>query len=81
MDPQFAFALKDDVWRLQGDMKTVHAMQSDHADRLLRLERRQDDDARMKSVWGHSSPFPSILSGTPQQGEFTHLVSPLRVVF
>ena len=69
MDPQFAFASKDDIWRLQADMNTFHATQSEHADRLLRLERRQDDDARMKSVWGQSSPFPSILSGTPQQGE------------
>ncbi len=68
MDPQSAIASRDDIWRLQTDMKTVHTTQAEHADRLLRLERRQDDDARMKSVWGHSSPFPSILSGTPQQG-------------
>ncbi|KAI4134634.1 MAG: hypothetical protein LQ347_001359 [Umbilicaria vellea] len=48
-------------------MKNVYATQAEHSDRLLRLERRQDDDARVRSVWGNSSPFPSILSGTPQQ--------------
>lgn len=68
MDPQFAVVSREDIWHLQTDMKTVQATQADHADRLLRLERRQDDDARMKSVWGQSSPFPGILSGTPQQG-------------
>ncbi|KAI9874666.1 MAG: hypothetical protein M1830_009429 [Pleopsidium flavum] len=69
MDPQLAVASRDDIWRMQTDMKTVQATQIEHADRLLRLERRQDDDARMKSVWGNSSPFPSILSGTPQQDQ------------
>ncbi|KAI9760957.1 MAG: hypothetical protein M4579_001333 [Chaenotheca gracillima] len=62
-------------------MKHVHSVQTEHSDRLLRLERRQEDDARMKSVWGTSSPFPGVLSGTPQQGpihtpptgEFPHL--------
>lgn len=81
MDPQFAFASRDDLWRLQADMKTFNATQSDHADRLLRLERRQDDDARLKSVWGHSSPFPSILSGTPQQGESKYSLSTYSLAF
>ncbi|KAA6414238.1 MAG: hypothetical protein FRX48_02601 [Lasallia pustulata] len=67
MDPQFAFASSADIWRLQDEMKNVYATQAEHSDRLLRLERRQDDDSRLRSVWGNSSPFPSILSGTPQQ--------------
>ncbi|KAH7348625.1 hypothetical protein BKA65DRAFT_398675 [Rhexocercosporidium sp. MPI-PUGE-AT-0058] len=50
------------------DVKHVQAVQINHADRLLRLERRQADDAALKSVWGPSPPFPGILSGTPQQG-------------
>ena len=69
MDPQFALASRDDIWRLQTDMKAVCATQAEHAERLMRLERRQEDDARMKSVWGNSSPFPGVLSGTPQQGK------------
>ncbi|MCJ1400957.1 hypothetical protein MMC11_004168 [Xylographa trunciseda] len=67
MDSQFAFASRDDLWRLQNEMKSVYATQSEHSDRLVRLERRLDEDTRMKSVWGTSSPFPSILGGTPQQ--------------
>ncbi|MCJ1316744.1 hypothetical protein MMC15_002065 [Xylographa vitiligo] len=67
MDSQFAFASRDDLWQLQNEMKSVYATQSEHSDRLARLERRQEEDTRMKSVWGTSSPFPSILGGTPQQ--------------
>ncbi|MCJ1282293.1 hypothetical protein MMC26_001616 [Xylographa opegraphella] len=67
MDSQFALASRDDLWQLQNEMKSVYATQSDHSERLARLERRQEDDSRMKSVWGTSSPFPSILGGTPQQ--------------
>jgi len=69
MDPQSAaFTPRDDIWRFQSDMLRVQQTQSDHGERLSRLERRQDEDARMKSVWGTSSPFPGVLSGTPQQG-------------
>lgn len=64
MDPQHGLASKDDLWRLQTEMRNVHATQAEHADRLMRLEQRQDS----KSAWGTQSPFPSILNGTPQQG-------------
>ena len=69
MESQFAFVSRDDLWRLQNDMKTVVATQAEHTDTLVRLERRQEEDSRLKSVWGTSSPFPSILGGTPQQGK------------
>lgn len=68
MDGQFGVASKEDLWRLQNEMKNVYATQTEHADRLSRLERRHDEDTRIKSVWGSQSPFPSILNGTPQQG-------------
>ncbi|KAI9702546.1 MAG: hypothetical protein M1836_001026 [Candelina mexicana] len=67
MEPQFAFASRDDLWRLHTEVRNVQTVQLDHSERLLRLEKRQDDDAKMKSVWGNSSPFPGVLSGTPQQ--------------
>ncbi|MCJ1358767.1 MAG: hypothetical protein MMC33_008767 [Icmadophila ericetorum] len=67
MDSQLCFASRDDLWRLQSEMKAVSMTQAEHSERLARLERRQDEDARLKSVWGTSSPFPGILSGTPQQ--------------
>jgi ubiquitin carboxyl-terminal hydrolase 4/11/15 len=70
MDPQTTvFTPRDDIWHFQTDMLRVQQTQTDHAERLARLERRQEEDARMKSVWRTSSPFPSVLSGTPQQGE------------
>ncbi len=68
MDPQYGLASKDDLWRLQTEMKNVYATQAEHADRLMRLEQRQDSDSRLKSAWGNQSPFPSITNGTPQQG-------------
>ena len=68
MDPQFGLASKDDLWRLQNEMKNVYATQAEHADRLMRLEQRSDSDTRLKSVWGSQSPFPSVMNGTPQQG-------------
>jgi len=69
MDPQsFVFTPQNDAWRLSSTLRTFQETQQEHADRLMRLERRQDEDARVKSVWGPSSPFPNVLGGTPQQG-------------
>lgn len=68
MDPQFGLASKDDLWRLQNEMKNVYATQAEHADRLMRLEQRSDSETRLKSVWPSQSPFPGLLNGTPQQG-------------
>ncbi|KAK4546614.1 hypothetical protein LTR36_001831 [Oleoguttula mirabilis] len=71
MDPQSQtftpYSSNNDTWRMQTDVARIQQVQTEHSERLARLERRQDDDARMKSVWGNSSPFPSVLSGTPQQ--------------
>lgn len=73
MDPQsVVFQPQGDLWRIQGELQRVQAVQAEHSDRLLRLERKQDEDARMKSVWGGASPFPGILSGTPQQSMYHH---------
>ncbi|KAK4900154.1 hypothetical protein LTR49_027518 [Elasticomyces elasticus] len=54
-------------WRLQTDVERVQQGQAEHAERIARLERRRDEDTRAKSVWSASSPFPSVLSGIPQQ--------------
>ncbi|OCK78431.1 hypothetical protein K432DRAFT_301974 [Lepidopterella palustris CBS 459.81] len=73
MDPQsLAFTPRDDFWRFQSEMLRVQQTQADLSERLARVERRQDEDARVKSVWGTSSPFPSVLSGTPQQVALNH---------
>ncbi|KAL1890594.1 hypothetical protein Cpir12675_005318 [Ceratocystis pirilliformis] len=57
MDPRLVIP-RDEFNSLQTEVKS-------HAERLSRLERRQQDDAALKSVW--NSPFPSVLTGTPQQ--------------
>ncbi|TGO08337.1 hypothetical protein BTUL_0214g00240 [Botrytis tulipae] len=67
MDSQFP-ASREELYHVQMDVKHVQAVQINHSDRLMRLEKRQADDAALKSVWGTNSPFPGILSGTPQQG-------------
>lgn len=61
-------ASKSDLVSLQTDMRNVYATQAEHADRIMRLEHRQDNDTRVKTVWGGQSPFPGLLNGTPQQG-------------
>ncbi|KAM5351376.1 hypothetical protein ACJ41O_004099 [Fusarium nematophilum] len=68
MDPRFP-ASREDLYSLQMEVKQVQYTQSNHAERLLRLEKRQADDAALKSVW--NSPFPGVLSGTPQTGPVT----------
>lgn len=71
MDPQsVAFQPRDDLWRFQSEMLRVQESQAELADRVARLERKQEDDSRLKNVWGASSPFPSVLGGTPQQGTY-----------
>jgi ubiquitin carboxyl-terminal hydrolase 4/11/15 len=69
MDPQSAaFVPRDDFWRMQAEVAKMQQVQAAHSERLVRLEQRQDDDSRSKSIWGTSSPFPGILAGTPQTG-------------
>jgi ubiquitin carboxyl-terminal hydrolase 4/11/15 len=69
MDPEsVAFQPRDDLWRFQDEMLSVQQTQAELVDRVSRLERRHEDESRMKNVWGTSSPFPSVLAGTPQQG-------------
>lgn len=61
------------------EVKQVQIVQAHHAERLMRLERRQTEDAAIKSVW-NPSPFPSVLGGTPQHGELIdfHYNPPLQ---
>ena len=68
MDLHAGLASKQDLDYLQTQMKNVYATQAEHADRLMRLEQRQDTDSRLKSPWGSQSPFPSLLNGTSQHG-------------
>ncbi|KAI9038616.1 uncharacterized protein KD926_010560 [Aspergillus affinis] len=64
MDAQYPFASRDDIWRVFEELKELHATQFEQAERIARLERRKDEDARLRSVWGPLSPFPSSVGGT-----------------
>ncbi|KUI65053.1 hypothetical protein VM1G_01118 [Cytospora mali] len=66
MDPRFS-PLHQELHNVQMEVKQVQIVQAHHAERLTRLERRQTEDAAIKSVW-NPSPFPSVLGGTPQHG-------------
>ncbi|KAI2472059.1 hypothetical protein F4781DRAFT_420332 [Annulohypoxylon bovei var. microspora] len=65
MDSRFQVS-RDELYTVHMDVKQMQMIQNNHAERLSRLEKRQADDAAIKSVW--NSPFPSALSGTPQHG-------------
>ncbi|KAI1393572.1 uncharacterized protein F4822DRAFT_17139 [Hypoxylon trugodes] len=65
MDSRFAVS-REELYNVHMDVKQMQMIQNNHAERLSRLEKRQADDAAIKSVW--NSPFPSALSGTPQHG-------------
>ncbi|KAF2205264.1 cysteine proteinase [Delitschia confertaspora ATCC 74209] len=68
MDPESAaFTPRADLWRFENEMLRVQQSQAELTDRVSRLERKHDEDNRLKNVWGTSSPFPSVLGGTPQQ--------------
>jgi hypothetical protein len=66
MDPVFV-ATREELHDVQMELKRIHHVQQLHGERLRSLEKRQADDAALKSVW--NSPFPSVLGGTPQHGE------------
>lgn len=51
------------------EVKDLYATQLEHGERIARLERRRDEDARLRSVWGPLSPFPSAIGGPLQTGE------------
>jgi hypothetical protein len=79
MDSQY-LSNREELYHIQMDVKHVQAVQINQGERLLRLEKRQADDAALKSVWGNGSPFPGVLSGTPQQGR-SALIRHFKVVF
>ncbi|POS75798.1 hypothetical protein DHEL01_v205814 [Diaporthe helianthi] len=66
MDSRLTPQLHQELHNVQMEVKQVQFIQASHAERLMRLERRQTEDA-VKSVW-NPSPFPSVLGGTPQHG-------------
>ena len=69
MDAQYPFASRDDIWRVLDELKEIQVAQYEQGERIARLERRRDDDARLKSLWGPTSPFPTLVAGTVPAGK------------
>ncbi|KAK3357440.1 hypothetical protein B0T25DRAFT_452278 [Lasiosphaeria hispida] len=65
MDPRF-IVTREEFHDVQMELRRVNSIQHTHSERLRLLEKRQADDAALKSVW--NSPFPSAVGGTPQHG-------------
>lgn len=68
MDAQYPFASRDDIWRVFDELKDLHVAQFEQAERIAKLERRRDEDARLRSVWGPLSPFPTTVGGPVPTG-------------
>lgn len=68
MDAQYPFASRDDIWRVLDELKDIQVAQFDQAERIARLERRREEDARVKGVWGPQSPFLPTMGGSVPTG-------------
>ena len=64
MDAQYPFASRDDIWRVFQELRDVQTTQLEQSERIGQLERRRDEDARLRSVWGPLSPFPTSVGMT-----------------
>ncbi|KAF3309613.1 hypothetical protein TWF173_010702 [Orbilia oligospora] len=54
----------DDFWKLQHEVKELKASQSAIMKRLQRVERRDEESTRIKSLWKSPSLFPAPLSSS-----------------
>ena len=81
MDAQYPFASRDDIWRVLDELKELQLAQFEQAERIARLERRRDEDARLKSVWSAPlSPFPTALAGPISTGIIPQLTFNLEEI-
>lgn len=62
-----SLATKDEIWRIQDSLADLTTNQASHLERIMRLEKKAEDGARPKGLWGPSSPFPAAL-GSSNQG-------------
>ncbi|ERF77238.1 hypothetical protein EPUS_05807 [Endocarpon pusillum Z07020] len=67
MESQFPVATREELWRLQEEIKDLFVTQGQHSERIMRLEKRRDEDTRVKNVWGPVSPYPSSFGNSAQQ--------------
>ncbi|KAG6035196.1 hypothetical protein E4U41_006221 [Claviceps citrina] len=63
MEARFPIS-RDDLYNLQMEVKQVQYTQTNHAERLLRLEKRNADDSALKSI-----PHNDVFDDLDEQGE------------
>lgn len=69
MDAQYPFATRDDLWRVFDELKELHLGQFEQNERIAKLERDRDDQARLKNVWSSAlSPLHSADGGPVPSG-------------
>jgi hypothetical protein len=68
MDVQFVTSMRESFRAIQDEQERARLVEEEHADRLMLIEKRVDDEARMKSLWGPQTPF-NAFPHTPQQGK------------
>ncbi|CRG90564.1 hypothetical protein PISL3812_07608 [Talaromyces islandicus] len=78
MDAQYPFASREDIWRVFEEVKGLYSTQLEHSERITRLERRREDDMRLKSVWGPLSQFPSAIGGSLTEPSYTPTVDAFK---
>jgi hypothetical protein len=73
MDTQNLFASRYDIWRVLDELRDLRNSQSDQGERLGRLERRRDEDVKMRNVWGPAplSPFPAATGASVSTGIYS----------
>ncbi|EWC47061.1 hypothetical protein DRE_03823 [Drechslerella stenobrocha 248] len=54
----------DDYWKLQHEVKELKASQGAIMKRLQRIERRDEESTRIKSLWKSPNLFPTLLSSS-----------------
>ncbi|KAK6543808.1 hypothetical protein TWF694_000538 [Orbilia ellipsospora] len=54
----------DDIWKLQHEVREIKASQGAIMKRLQRIERRDEESARIKSLWKSPNMFPTLLSSS-----------------
>lgn len=55
---------REEIWRLQSAVDALTTTQTQHNERIMRIEKKTEDGRSSKGLWGSSSPFPSALNST-----------------
>ncbi|KAF2862403.1 hypothetical protein K470DRAFT_280951 [Piedraia hortae CBS 480.64] len=60
------------TWRLQAEVTKLHQLQAELADRLARVEKKQEESQQSRGIWGPSASNPQAMCGVLQHGPMQH---------